>query len=42
MIEIDFERFHSQDHAEEGYDLYVMKNGLDSLLPGRRQHRRHR
>ncbi len=27
MIEIDFERFHSQDHAEEGYDLYVMKFG---------------
>ncbi|RPJ25814.1 MAG: hypothetical protein EHM33_13445 [Chloroflexi bacterium] len=32
MIEIDFERFHNQDYIEEGYDLYVMKNGLGDVL----------
>lgn len=32
MIEIDFEHFHNQDYVEEGYDLYVMKNGLGDVL----------
>ena len=32
MIEIDFETFHNQDYEETGYDLYVMKNGLGSIL----------
>ena len=32
MIEIDFETFHNQDFVEEGYDLYVMKNGLGDTL----------
>jgi hypothetical protein len=32
MIEIDFEHFHNQDYMEEGYDLYVMKNGLGDVL----------
>ncbi len=32
MIELDFERFHNQDYIEEGYDLYVMKNGLGDVL----------
>ena len=32
MIEIDFESFHNQDYAEEGYSLYVIKNGLGNVL----------
>jgi len=32
MIEIDFESFHNQNYVEEGYDLYVMKNGLGDVL----------
>ena len=32
MIEIDFESFHNQDYIEEGYDLYVVKNGLGDVL----------
>ena len=32
MIEISFEKFHNQDYIEEGYDLYVMKNGLGDVL----------
>lgn len=29
---MDFERFHKQDFTEEGYDLYVMKNGFGNIL----------
>jgi hypothetical protein len=32
MIEIEFESFHNQDFVEEGYALYVMKNGLGDAL----------
>ena len=32
MIEVDFESFHNQDYVEEGYDLYVVKNGLGDVL----------
>ena len=32
MIEIYFETFHNQDFVEQGYDLYVMKNGLGDPL----------
>ena len=32
MIEIDFEVFHNQNYVEEGYDLYVMKNGPGDVL----------
>ena len=32
MIEIDFESFHNKDYLEEGYDLYVVKNGLGDVL----------
>jgi hypothetical protein len=32
MVEIDFETFHNQDFVEEGYDLYVMKNGFGDTL----------
>jgi hypothetical protein len=32
MIEIDFENFHDQDYVDEGYDLYVMKNGFGDVL----------
>src|SRR4030095_3586071 len=32
MIEIDFESFRYQNYSEEGYSLYVMKNGRDDVL----------
>jgi hypothetical protein len=32
MIESNFENFHNQDYVEEGYDLYVMKNGVGDVL----------
>ncbi len=32
MIEIEFRRFHGQDYVEEGYNLYVVKNGLNNVL----------
>jgi hypothetical protein len=32
MIEIKFKRFHDQDYVEEGYELYVVKNGLNDVL----------
>jgi len=32
MIEIEFKRFHKQDYADDGYELYVMKNGSDDVL----------
>jgi len=32
MIEIDFQCFHDQGYEEEGYDLYVMKNGPGDVL----------
>jgi hypothetical protein len=32
VIEIDFASFYGQEYADEGYDLYVMKNGIGSVL----------
>ncbi len=32
MLEIDFVKFHDQDYVEEGYELYVMKNGSGDIL----------
>src|SRR5690349_5689608 len=32
MIELDFESFHNQEYAEDGYSLYVVKNGLGNVL----------
>jgi len=32
MIEIVFESFCDHDYVDEGYDLYVMKNGLGEVL----------
>jgi hypothetical protein len=32
MIEIDFEKFGDQDFVDEGYELYVMKNGSGAVL----------
>lgn len=32
MIEIEFERFHDQDYIDEGFELYVMKNGFGDAL----------
>ena len=32
MIEIDFNSFHEQEYADDGYELYVMKNGVESVL----------
>lgn len=32
MIEIDFQDFHDQNYEETGYELYVMKNGLEDVL----------
>lgn len=32
MIEITFEEFHKQHYKEEGFNLYVVKNGLGDVL----------
>lgn len=32
MIELSFKDFHEQNYEEEGYCLYVMKNGLGDIL----------
>ena len=32
MIEITFEEFHEYDYYEEGFRLYVLKNGFDDAL----------
>ncbi len=32
MIEIDFKSFHEQEYADDDYELYVMKNGVGSVL----------
>jgi len=32
MIELDFLQFHEQQYQENGYDLYVLKNGLGDIL----------
>ena len=32
MIELRFEEFHEQDYEDRGYCLYVMKNGLGTVL----------
>ena len=32
MIELSFKEFHDQDYEDEGYCLYVMKNGLGDVL----------
>lgn len=32
MIEITFEQFHESNFQEEGFRLYVLKNGLDDTL----------
>jgi len=32
MIELTFQAFHDQQYQEDGYCLYVMKNGLEDIL----------
>ena len=32
MIELDFQQFHDQKYREQGYELYVLKNGLGGIL----------
>jgi len=32
MIELDFQQFHDQKYREQGYELYVLKNGLGDVL----------
>jgi len=32
MIELSFKEFHDQNYEDEGYCLYVMKNGLSDIL----------
>ena len=32
MIELNFIQFHEQHYSEEGYELYILINGLDDIL----------
>jgi len=32
MIELEFQQFHDQDYRENGYELYVVRNGLGDVL----------
>ena len=32
MIELDFLQFHEHQYDENGYELYVIKNGLGNIL----------
>ena len=32
MIELEFIQFHEQQYPENGYELYVLKNGLGDIL----------
>ena len=32
MIELSFEDFHEQNFEDQGFCLYIMKNGLEDVL----------